>query len=58
MLIHNFDYISNTFEHAYFIDRKRDNNIVVIYRPPTSTTNGFTMLQFLKEFDTFIGIYT
>ena len=47
---------TKTFEPAYFTATHRKINVVVIYRPPPSPTNGFTSLQFLREFDAFIGI--
>ncbi|XP_038074801.1 uncharacterized protein LOC119742706 [Patiria miniata] len=56
MFFQHSGHTTTTFEHAYFTNMKREINTVVIYRPPPSPMNGFTTLQFLREFDGFISV--
>ena len=43
-----------SFEHAIIFDNVSKIHFVVVYRPPPSTENTFTIRQFLTEFDQFV----
>lgn len=50
------EFSPKTFEFACVVDRCEQYRIIAVYRPPPSTTNGFTVKAFLDEIDEFLGL--
>ena len=51
--VHNSAHYS-TFEYLHVTDRSGSIHFVIVYRPPPSVSNGYTVQKFLEEFDVLV----
>ena len=47
---------ATTFEHLCILDADNGVRYILIYRPPSSTENGFKSNQLLEEIDDFLDV--